>query len=182
MDFKAPQELWNPLSKAVPGKFHGSGGHSKCNCLQDRANFHRSQAWQIVRIFRQCCSLPVVNIVHVDALAPLGAMTFEGPVIKFTSCIGNLTFRIPIHIYIFTGPDLGNYCVCADVPASCQTRCFHNFSGTVRFQYILAYLMMSLWIMVLRPEYYWRAGVPYHGCWWPGDFMLPGHQHLWYWL
>ena len=22
VDFKAPQELWNPLSKAVPGKFH----------------------------------------------------------------------------------------------------------------------------------------------------------------
>ena len=24
VDFKAPQELWNPLSEAVPGKFHGS--------------------------------------------------------------------------------------------------------------------------------------------------------------
>ena len=28
-----PHELWNPLIKAVPGKFHGSGGHSKCNSL-----------------------------------------------------------------------------------------------------------------------------------------------------
>ena len=34
--FKAPHELWNPQSKAVPGKFHKCGGHSKCNCLQDR--------------------------------------------------------------------------------------------------------------------------------------------------
>ena len=34
-----------------PGKFHRSGGHSKCNCLQDPANFHRSQAWKIVLIF-----------------------------------------------------------------------------------------------------------------------------------
>ena len=42
--------LWNPLSKAVPSKFYGSGRHSKCNCLQDWANFHRSQAWQIVPI------------------------------------------------------------------------------------------------------------------------------------
>ena len=33
VDFKAPQELWNPLSKAVPGKFHRSGGHCKYNCL-----------------------------------------------------------------------------------------------------------------------------------------------------
>ena len=34
VDFKAPWELWNPLSKAVPRKFHGFGGHSKCNRLQ----------------------------------------------------------------------------------------------------------------------------------------------------
>ena len=30
------------LSKAVPDEFHGSDGQSKRNCLQDRANFHRS--------------------------------------------------------------------------------------------------------------------------------------------
>ena len=34
VDFKAP------LRKAVPDIFHESGGHSKCNCLQDLANFH----------------------------------------------------------------------------------------------------------------------------------------------
>ena len=39
------------LSKAVSGKFHGSGGHCKHNCLQGRANFHRSQSLQIVLIF-----------------------------------------------------------------------------------------------------------------------------------
>ena len=31
ISFKALQELWNPLSQAVSGKFHGSGGHSKCS-------------------------------------------------------------------------------------------------------------------------------------------------------
>ena len=36
---------------AVLGKFHGFGGHSKCNSLQDRVNFHRSWAWAIVPIF-----------------------------------------------------------------------------------------------------------------------------------
>ena len=46
-----PVDLWNPLNKAVPGKFHGSGGHSKCNSLQDRANFHRSRGWQIAPLF-----------------------------------------------------------------------------------------------------------------------------------
>ena len=51
MDFKAPQELWNPLNKAVPGVFHRSFGDSKCNCLHDHANFHRSQALPIVQIF-----------------------------------------------------------------------------------------------------------------------------------
>ena len=37
------RELGNPLSKAVPGTFHASGGHTKHNCLQDQANFHRSR-------------------------------------------------------------------------------------------------------------------------------------------
>ena len=47
-DFKTPCALWSPLSKVVSSKFHGSGRHSKRNCLQDRVNFHRSRAWQIV--------------------------------------------------------------------------------------------------------------------------------------
>ena len=51
VDFKAPSKLWNPLTKEVTGKFHGSGGHSKYNRLQDRVKFHGSQACQIVLIF-----------------------------------------------------------------------------------------------------------------------------------
>ena len=39
----APQELWNPLSKAVRGKFYSSSKHSNHDCLQNQANFHRSQ-------------------------------------------------------------------------------------------------------------------------------------------
>ena len=31
VDFKAPQQFWNPLRKAVPSKFHGSGGNSIIN-------------------------------------------------------------------------------------------------------------------------------------------------------
>ena len=42
---------WNPLSKAAPDKFLGSGRRSKHNSLQNQANFHRSWAWQIVIIF-----------------------------------------------------------------------------------------------------------------------------------
>ena len=34
---------------AVPGKFHRISRRSKCNCLQDQANFHRSRAWQIIQ-------------------------------------------------------------------------------------------------------------------------------------
>ena len=33
LDFKPPLEFWNLLSKIVLGKFHGSGKHSKHNCL-----------------------------------------------------------------------------------------------------------------------------------------------------
>ena len=37
VDFKVPRELWNPLIKAVPGEFHGSGGHS------ERANVDKTE-------------------------------------------------------------------------------------------------------------------------------------------
>ena len=40
------------FSKAVHGKFHGSGGHNKGNSFQDRANFHISRAWNIFLIFK----------------------------------------------------------------------------------------------------------------------------------
>ena len=51
VDLKAPLNLWNLLSKAVPGKFHGSCRHRKCNCLQHQAHVYKSLAWQIVLIF-----------------------------------------------------------------------------------------------------------------------------------
>ena len=51
VDFKAHWELWNPLSKAGPDKFHGSDEHSKHKCLQKQINFHKSCAWQFVLIF-----------------------------------------------------------------------------------------------------------------------------------
>ena len=50
VDFRAPR-LWNPVSKIVPGKLHGSGGRSNWNCLQDLANFYRFRARQIVLNF-----------------------------------------------------------------------------------------------------------------------------------
>ena len=33
IDLKAPRELWNPQSNAVPGKFHWFAGISKSNFL-----------------------------------------------------------------------------------------------------------------------------------------------------
>ena len=69
MDFKAPRELWNLLRKAVPDKLHGSGGHSKCNYLQDRANFHRFRAWQTVLIVaRLSTSLPQLLVDATQSL------------------------------------------------------------------------------------------------------------------
>ena len=40
------------LHKSI--KFGGSGGHSKCNCSHDRANFHQSRSWRIVWNFQHC--------------------------------------------------------------------------------------------------------------------------------
>ena len=44
------QELWHPLSKAVPGKFHGSGWDNKHSCSQDLAKFYKTRVWKIVII------------------------------------------------------------------------------------------------------------------------------------
>ena len=75
VDFKAPRELWNLLGKAVPDKFHRSGGHRKHNCWQNRANFHRSRAWRIVVILtlhteRQTRVLTIEFVVSRQTLMP----------------------------------------------------------------------------------------------------------------
>ena len=61
VDSKAPQELWNPLSKAVPGKFHGSGRHSQCICAQDWANFQVSGMANCYN-FRHCNGLTSTSV------------------------------------------------------------------------------------------------------------------------
>ena len=73
VDFKALQELWNPLSKAVPGKFHGSGGHSKHKCLHA---FHGSQAWQIVLTLN---SADGRTKVHQNHLIHMSSLWIENP-------------------------------------------------------------------------------------------------------
>ena len=69
--FESSRELWNPLSKAVPGKFRGSCGHNKHSCLQDRANFHTisqkhpfvSQQWSTFYISNVKSNLNGDNII-----------------------------------------------------------------------------------------------------------------------
>ena len=99
MDFKA-QELWNSLGKALPCKFHGSGGHNKQNRLQNRVNFHRSQAWQIVRIYNTAC------IYYMCGCIAKGRLIFseQGACAEkhWPKCL-QLT---PTHIYLyFSGHD-----------------------------------------------------------------------------
>ena len=62
--FEARQDLWNALIKAVPSNVHGSGGHSKRKCLQDRANFRRSRPWQIVLIFNALYIYAAILLIH----------------------------------------------------------------------------------------------------------------------
>ena len=65
---KLPWELWNPLSKAVHGLFHRSVWHSKCNCLQDWAIFHRSRAWPNCPNFHHCCVIKTFNCILISAI------------------------------------------------------------------------------------------------------------------
>ena len=69
VDFKAPRELSNPQSKTVSGIYHRLGRQSKCKCLQDPANFHKSLALQIVLVFNTviltayCMNMFIVSFV-----------------------------------------------------------------------------------------------------------------------
>ena len=56
MDFK---------SKAVPGKFNGSGRHSNCNRLQDWTNFHRCHGWLIFQLFNTGTCNTLTHIFRV---------------------------------------------------------------------------------------------------------------------
>ena len=50
VDFKTTRDIWNPMSKAVTGKFTGLAGIVNVTA-PDRANSPRSRAWQIVILF-----------------------------------------------------------------------------------------------------------------------------------
>ena len=47
---QSPRDPWNPLQKAVSGKFHRSDRYIKGKYLPDRDNFHRFRLWRIVLI------------------------------------------------------------------------------------------------------------------------------------
>ena len=72
---------WNPLNKAVPGEFNGSGGHSKPNCLHDRANFDR--AWQFFLIFNIAYLLHAAGYAIISA--DNGLQILQGQAIICTS-------------------------------------------------------------------------------------------------
>ena len=59
VSLNAPRELRNPMSDAVPGKFHGFSGHNK----QDRVPFSQVSAWQIALIFKilNCDNLRIIT-------------------------------------------------------------------------------------------------------------------------
>ena len=59
--FQSSPGAWNPLSKAISGNFNRSGRHSKHKYSQERANFHRSQSWQIVLIFNTATYICVLS-------------------------------------------------------------------------------------------------------------------------
>ena len=66
---KLLRELWNPLSKAVPGQFHGSGRHSKCNCLQDSQFSQISCRANCTNFYTGVCILQIVTGVCFNFLS-----------------------------------------------------------------------------------------------------------------
>ena len=84
--FQSFPEVRNPLSKAVPGKFHGSGGHSKHNCLQDR------RVWQIVSFLSQ--------YVYIYIYIYLGP-AFEG--LRYDNIVAQSVTLCRCYLYSFHG-------------------------------------------------------------------------------
>ena len=106
VDFQAPQKLCNPLSKAVPGKFHGSDRHSKCKCLQDQGNFHRSLAWQIVLIFNW------VYMFIIVMLTPRVSLEFTSSRWPFWMKVNQILLKeCRFHISVITVPADGLACL-----------------------------------------------------------------------
>ena len=70
------------MSKSLPSKFHGSGGHNKRNYLQHRANFHRSRAWQIIII---------LNTVYAKSLFQI-LYALSGQFVTITLCSESFIF------------------------------------------------------------------------------------------
>ena len=89
VDFKAPKELWNPINKAVPGKFHRSGGHGKYNCWQEQANIHRSRVWQIVLFFNAAYSM-MMTISDNEFQKTHSKPHTYGQAMKFCVCMWTL--------------------------------------------------------------------------------------------
>ena len=73
MDFKV-QELWNPLRQYLLNCTGLVG-----NCLQDRANFHRSRSSQIVRI-----SITVNILAYVTWLAVCLRSVIKRQIVRYT--------------------------------------------------------------------------------------------------
>ena len=100
VDFKAPRQLLNLLSKAVPGRLNGSGEHIERNCLQDRANFHRFHAWQIVLICNAAIHLylkPAMQTWHA-LIGVNNSMEFVR--LTYTHCKTNTRVVTWVHIFM----------------------------------------------------------------------------------
>ena len=75
VDFKAPLEQYLVNFTGL------SGGHTKPNCLQDWANFHRSWAWQIALIFNTA-----IAYLHKWAMGCVSWTIADGTHVKGDIC------------------------------------------------------------------------------------------------
>ena len=106
-DSKVPRELWNGLSKAVPGKFHGPVGHSKRHCAKTEAIFtglshgklsyffscDQAALWMVFSVRLSVCPsvrlsvCPSVRLSVCPSVTPFWLCSHHSIIMKFSGVI-----------------------------------------------------------------------------------------------
>ena len=82
--FQSSLGVWNPLSKAVPGKFDGFGGYNILNCLQD-SQFSQASGMAYRPNFLHCYCLMNMFLLQSHSV--------------ILSCVKSFENSISIHLF-----------------------------------------------------------------------------------
>ena len=146
--FRGSPGALKALSGAVPGEFHRSGKHSKHNCLQDRATFHRSKGFGV---------RDYLNLWHCNITLTIYTMyIFFQPALSF--CRSHLSFGDSCIMCIGDNRSDRNY---ADAHDTYIIKAGTTITMTMKFQLCKAWFTIcnssSVVLITSVPWYPWHC-------------------------